>query len=99
MPRNTNTRLFCLGLGGWRSQEALLEICVFVYLSKVLLPLVRPVRILPLLLLPLISPHVPLYYAVLRDTWQANDIVPSHKWCSAAGLQTMEPCSSFQSLD
>ena len=98
-PRSLSMLLFCLDLGGWRSQEVLLDIYLFDYLLKFPLPLVRPVKILPLLSSPLLSRHVPLYCAVLLDNWPASDNCPSHRWRSAAGSQTMEPCSSFQSLD
>ena len=43
MPRSLSMLLFCLDLGGWRSQEVLLDIYLFDYLLKIPLPLVRPV--------------------------------------------------------
>ena len=45
-PRNLSTLWFCLDLGGWRSQEVLLDIYLFDYLLKIPLPLVRPVIVL-----------------------------------------------------
>ena len=56
-PRSLSMLLFCLDLGGWRSQEVLLDIYLFDYLLKIPLPLVRPVICLHSPTSPLSAPR------------------------------------------